>query len=247
MEAKAKVLHPLSLIIIVIWLGSMALICKTLMSMTVLLSLNIVMVIVMSNDRGRVFLYRLYRLMPLLLMVFMLQILFRRGGNTLWSYGWLRIDSNGIYQALMISLRFIIIISCAAILSGLSFVDFRNAFACVRLPEEISFMVAYVIRFVVYLDKYFRDAQKSLSLRGIRNKNLSLRQRLQVFQIIAVSTLADALSKSQMQAIALELRGFRSLGKRTELHQSRFGMSDMLVLYMLILLSLVFIKLHGGR
>ncbi len=231
-------IHPLSLILIVVWLSSMALITLKLISLFMLFGISISMTILLSRDHGKKSLLRLSKLLPLLIFVTFMQIIFRRGGTVLFAYKCFAITSLGLSFGLAISLRFAIIISGASILSRLSFIDFRNAFALIRLPEEISFMVSYVLRFVSTLRHRFDISLSMLRLRGLELDRLSLIKRFKIYRILALSVLVNSLSHSSMQAISLELRGFRSSGKRTELYLTRPGIVDAFVLWILIVLSL---------
>jgi len=69
-----------------------------------------------------------------------------------------------------------------------------------------------------------------LKLRGIDSANLSIAKRLQVYKQLAITSLAELIRNSETSAIALELRGFRSEGKRTKLYQQKFSYRDILFL-----------------
>ncbi len=243
MNKIVKRIHPISLITIVIWLSSMSLLTMKVKSLAALFVLALILLVILSNDRGRSSMIRLGKLAPLLVMVFVLQILFRRGGNTYFSYGCFALTSLGLSIGTAISIRFLIIISGASILSHLNFVDFRNAFALIHLPEEISFMVSYVLRFVSTLRQRFVTAMLMLKSRGLDIARLSLARRFKIYRILALSVLVTSLSHSHMQAIALELRGFRSSGKRTELYLTKPGIADAFVAYGLIVLSFIVLSL----
>jgi energy-coupling factor transport system permease protein len=238
MKRLLSAIHPLSLILIVVWLSSMALITLKLISLATLIGISISMMILLSRDHGKKSLLRLSKLLPLLIFVTFMQVIFRRGGTVLFAYKCFAITSLGLGFGLAISLRFAIIISGASILSSLSFVDFRNAFALIRLPEEISFMVSYVLRFVSTLRQRFDISLSMLKLRGIDLEKQSLIKRLKIYRILALSVMVNALSHSSLQAIALELRGFRSSGKRTELYLTKPEIIDAFILWGLVILSL---------
>ncbi|HPA24843.1 MAG TPA: CbiQ family ECF transporter T component, partial [Candidatus Cloacimonas sp.] len=69
-----------------------------------------------------------------------------------------------------------------------------------------------------------------LKLRGIDAAKLSLSKRLQVYKQLSITALAELIRSSETAAIALELRGFRSEGKHSILHQQKFSYRDLLCL-----------------
>ena len=65
---------------------------------------------------------------------------------------------------------------------------------------------------------------------------------MEVFRILALGALAEVLHDSTRQAISLELRGFRSKGPRTILHQRQFTYADGLALSGAVVFGLALIS-----
>jgi energy-coupling factor transport system permease protein len=161
----------------------------------------------------------LRRSFPLLLSIAIVQLLFRRQGEVIWSFGFLTFRSVGLNLAILLCLRLITVIYAARILAALSFQDFSLAFATLKLPEELSFMLSYAVHLVPRFLFDLKGFVTGLKLRGIDPGKLSFSKRLQVFKMLAVASLAEIIRTSEISATALELRGFRSKGKRTFLYQ----------------------------
>lgn len=226
-------LHPMTMISIVVWVSTIALLSVNLAILTGLMFASALLCL--ANHRNP--LRSLLRLFPLFLIVFILQILFRRGGESLWSYGCFSVTSEGLALATQVVLRLCIIYLSAVLLVNLQFNDYRNAFSLIRLPEELSFMVSFVIHILPLLSKRFKDAIILLRYRGLDIKRSSLTMRLRIYRVIVLSVLAGLVHNVRWQAIALELRGFRSPGIKTARYRSGLGLSDWSVLCLLLLLG----------
>jgi len=164
--------------------------------------------------------------LPLVLSIAVLQLLFRSKGHTLWQFGFIKISEEGGKLAMQMGLRLLTVIYCAKGLAVLSFQDFQSCFAMLHLPEEFAFMLSYAVHLVPKFMGQVRAFVKGLHLRGIALNALPIKQRLQVYKLLAISALADIIKGSESSAIALELRGFRSAGKRSQLHSRPLRVGD---------------------
>jgi energy-coupling factor transport system permease protein len=179
----------------------------------------------------------------LLISLGLIQLLFRRGGQILFSLGCFQVHEAALTYAAMIALRIMIIYLCASSLSKLDFSSYRAAFSKIRLPEELSFMVSYMAHLIPQLSARFRQQMAELSARGLRLKKLRLNQKLTIYRILALFTVADLILQSKRQATVLELRGFRSAGKSSSLHVHRQSVWDLAIMIWIALLSLSLIWL----
>jgi energy-coupling factor transporter transmembrane protein EcfT len=236
--------HPLTLIAVVVWITSLSLVVDSLLTLGGLLIISVLMAIFLSGDYGQRLGHRLVKLLPLFISVFILQVIFRKGDVALLDLGWLRISRSGVLAGLQICIRFATIICSASAMVKLNYNDFRIAFSAIRLPEEIAFMVSYVIHFVPLLEERFRQSLATVRRRGVKIESLHYKDKIQLYKALTIAVLAGILSKSGLQAIALELRGFRSVGKPTKYFQQRVGLKDSLVYYVMIILSLIILGKH---
>lgn len=173
----------------------------------------------------------LKKILWLLVSVSIIQILFRRGGSILFTLGPCAIHSAAVNYSLMISLRLMVIYLCGKSLTKLDFSAYRSAFSKIHLPEELSFMISYMVHLIPELGARFKDQTAELKERGLQISKMKLKAKLTVYKILALSSLADIILQSGEQAIALELRGFRSSGKRSSLHVLSFGPWDLGILF----------------
>jgi energy-coupling factor transporter transmembrane protein EcfT len=181
----------------------------------------------------------LRRIVALLAIVFIIQALAQRGGEVILDIGILRVHSQGLYAAAVQCLRLIVIYWCATSLSRLDFTMYKIAFSKLHLPEEISFMVSYMAHLIPDLRSRFTQQNQELRLRGIQFKSCSWKHKLEIYRILAFGILSEVLHDSTRQAISLELRGFRSQGKRSNLNQQSLRGYDALIIAGLPVLLIV--------
>lgn len=229
-------LHPFSWVLISLWITSIAVLST---SLSILCIMIVVALAAGFLSRGKAmftYLKGLKRLTSLILTLFVVQMVFRRNGDIVFSLGFVHIYSDGLTVALEVSLRLIILLISAGILGRLSFIDFKNAF--LLLPQELSFMISYVVHLIPLLRSRFLHYLLVLRLRGLQMKDLKLSQRFKLYRIISLSVLGSMLHISQRQAVALELRGFRSQGKKTFLYKERIRFWDVALYILLAFISL---------
>ncbi|PKN73452.1 MAG: cobalamin biosynthesis protein CbiQ [Candidatus Cloacimonetes bacterium HGW-Cloacimonetes-3] len=231
-------LHPLSHILICLVLSSLVFVSASLAQLCLFFGLSIVYSSLRLGYGWRRTFYSLWRSLPFILSIAVLQLIFRQEGEQWWHYGILSISSGGIFWATVLSLRLATVLLCAKAISRSSFQDFQTAFAFVHLPEEFSFMLSYGVQLIPGFSAKLKGFVRSLHLRGIEPSKLPWKQRMAVYKLLAVAALAGIINGSNYAAIALELRGFRSKGKRSFLHKKSAGIADAFMLAGLILLTI---------
>ena len=233
-----RLLHPLSYIVICVFYSSLAIaISNPLCQLLLFLLAWLLDWREGSGGMGRR-LIGLQRYLWLFFSVMLIQLLFTRTGVPILNLGILSIHSDGITMAAVLGLRLAVIYMVANSLSKMDFTLYRSAFAKIHLPEELSFMISYMAHLVPQLSMNFRAQMKELKLRGILISKLPLKEKLEIYKIISIATVAEIILQSSSQAIALELRGFRSKGKRSSLNSQNFSWRDLFVPLWIALLLL---------
>jgi energy-coupling factor transport system permease protein len=224
-------------IAVALWFSSCALILPDPLELLAVFGLCLLAAIAVNGLQARNRLRQLRTLLPLLLSLMAIQLLFTRQGSVLGRVWGFSFYSGGLDNGLALALRLLLIFHAAQLLLRLGYPDFEAAFSAVRLPEELGFMVFYTVQIVPRVGEDFKHLRNLLALRGIELGKLGLKARLRVYALISLTVVARVISRSGIQAIALELRGFRSGGKRSRLHHYRFGLADLGLLALLCALS----------
>ncbi|MDD2331103.1 MAG: energy-coupling factor transporter transmembrane component T [Candidatus Cloacimonetes bacterium] len=207
-----------------IWLTSLALLYEDLLVLSSLLIICILQLFLHNPGAVSRILRRVLYLIPLILSIFFFQILFRKQGPVLFELGGFGIHLPAVTLSAAVGLRLMIIVLAAGIIFKLDFPDFRNAFGLIRLPEELAFMVSFVLGFLPMVSESFAHLQSVIQRRGVESRGFKV--RIRIFKLIVGTVLANSLAKTSEQAINLELRGFRSQGKHSIYQASGLRMLD---------------------
>lgn len=241
-EHAVNKLHPLIHVLICLFFSSLVFILGSPRQLLLITLLSALYAVLRIKGGVAAVLKSIWHSLPLVLSLAIIQLFFNRQGESLWQSGWLRITDMGLFWGGVFALRLFTIILCSKALAALSFPQFQAAFATLRIPEEFSFMLSYGVQLVPRFLAQIRSFISALHLRGIDLKQLKISKRLRLYKILAISALAGVISGSTYAAITLELRGFRSSGKRSYLHESKLCAIDALAV-LLMLLCLGFILL----
>lgn len=230
--------HPLILILSALWFSSLAIFISDTNWMSVILMLSLLFRGFLARFQIRLWFQEVLRFLPLIAIIIILQVLFH-DPNTLRGahHSGIYINPTGLQMGLTVSMRLLIVFFSAQVLLRLSYEDFDLAFRSLRLPEELCFMVFYTIHVIPSAANRVKHSLRILRLRGINLGKLKLKAKLMLYQRISLNVIAGLLSGSDIQATALELRGFRSSGPRSRLHTRRFSFSDAILLLALALVT----------
>jgi len=177
----------------------------------------------------RLLLHKMWQLLPVIVGIFMVQLLFLRTGKVLLSWRWLMVTSTGLSIAATVSLRLLIIIILGAYLTNLSLRDYLAVFRLLHLPETLGVMTAMTLRFIPLLAGEIARSRLILRLRGIQITTLPLSERLSIFQKLILPILGRTLTGVRYQAIGLDGRGFRNGRKHSAFYRQHIVWLDVLV------------------
>ncbi len=235
-----------SLLVIVICLTGISVVYQEPAVQIILLAITFLLLFLLrpSAQARQQLLSRISKIGRIIIIIFILQLLFRRTGNIICEFGFLRITDTGLNYALATSLRFFLIILVAGLLMDCPFQDYLIALNAWKFPYEIAFIVAATIHFLPVFKKIFRNKMETLALRSISLKKLPLRQRLNAFKIMLLPILANAIHDIQNRAISLELRAFRLHPTRTYLHTQKLTTPDLIIIIVTLFLTAITLVLN---
>ncbi|MCL2654457.1 MAG: energy-coupling factor transporter transmembrane protein EcfT [Coriobacteriia bacterium] len=152
----------------------------------------------------------------LLGVVALFQIAFLRTGRALLTLaGVMLVSSDGLRVAGQVSVRYLIIMAAALIMSTSSARDVTQALTRLRLPTTFVFMVIVTVQFIPRFAQLFRDSLAAMQLRGLDFRRISLIKRARAYLYLIFPVIAAALIAAQDLAIAMETRGFGAYKKRS--------------------------------
>lgn len=213
-----------------------------------ILGLYVLMIVLVSRVPIRFVLSGLKPVTFLILFTFVLHIFATKGGDVLFEFGWLSIHTEGVRQGIFISLRFLLLITMASLLTltttpieitdGLE--SLLGPLNAIRVPvHEIALMLSIALRFIPTLVQETEKIMKAQSARGVDFTGGPLKERLRAIVSLLVPLFVGAFKRAEELAIAMEARGYKGGDGRTKFRDLAWQGKDSLVLVSLFCLATV--------
>lgn len=190
----------------------------------------------------------------LLLILAPCNLLLTRTGKILISWGPLLVTSEGLWVALLYTVRLGLVIILGAVLIGTTTpTQMTDAFECLLRPlgrigihtSEISLVLSLALRFIPTLGHELRDVVDAQTARGGSIENGSLPDRLRAMTSIIIPVFASAIRHADNLGQALDARCYEGGQGRTHYRLMQVGGLDLIFscLVLLYLLCLALLSL----
>lgn len=197
------------------------------------------------------FIYRgLRSVFIIVLITFLLNLFLASGGTVLFSWGFLRVTSEGLLQSIFIAIRILVIIVVTTLLtlttSPIEITDgmesLLNPLKKVKVPvHEFALMMSISLRFIPTLLEETEKIIKAQAARGSDFTSGSLKSRVKAIVPLLVPLFVGAFKRAEDLAMAMEARGYHGDAGRTKLHQLKWDWRDTLLLAVVLLLAVLLI------
>ncbi len=211
---------------------------KMLMPMFWLLFLS-VWIILNAPAEFKMFFRRVSQIGLLLMVVSLLQIIFRREGDVVLSIKGLPVVfSDGLREAILLWIRFMIIFMLAYLFARVSLFEFLLFLNKIRISLQLSLLLLITLKFIPFI---FEEAKKGLwtiRFRGIDLGRLSIKGKYIILKKLLMPLLFRGIHYASFSSLALELRGYGATHriKIAQAYPLRF--TDYCVLFFLLIFNL---------
>ncbi|MCD6238844.1 MAG: energy-coupling factor transporter transmembrane protein EcfT [Thermotogae bacterium] len=212
----------------------------------VLLALILISFIFLSSISLLKYLESLKALWLLIILAFIFQ-LFSSNGRVVLNLWIMKITSDGVYNAVFISLRLIFILEMGAVLTfTTSPTQITDGLESIFSPlkklgfpsQEMAMMLSISLRFIPILADETDRIMKAQASRGARFDTGGIIKRVKSFIPIIIPLLSSAIRHAQALAIAMESRCYRGGTGRTKFHILRYRICDYLT-YSIFMVSFI--------
>jgi len=157
----------------------------------------------------KMFFRRFAQIGLLLLIISVVQIIFRREGEVMLSLkGFPLVFSNGFREAMLLWIRFMIIFELANIFAQVSLFEFLLFLNKIRFSIRLSLLLLTALKFIPFM---FNEAKKGLwvmRFRGIDIRKLNIKGKYIAFRKLLMPLLFRGIHYASLSSLALELRGY---------------------------------------
>lgn len=147
-----------------------------------------------------------------LISISLLQIIFRRSGTIILEvHQFPLIYSEGLREAILLWIRFMILFVLARIFAQVSLFHFLLVMNKSRISLEMSLLLLTTLKLIPFIFTEAKRALWFLRFRGVHIRQLSLRHKFWALKKLLYPLLMQGIHYTSYSALALELRGY---GKR---------------------------------
>lgn len=175
---------------------------------------------------------------PLLFIVVLtglFNLFFVQGGDVLVDWGWLRITSDGAWQALFISVRlFLLLLSGSLLTLTTTSMDITEGIERLLVPlsavgvptHEFAFVMGTALRFLPQFSDEFHQIRIAQAARGAKLSTSPMRAGVSSFTSLIVPLFASVFRHADTLSDAMEARCYHGAKGRTRLHPLAFRRRD---------------------
>lgn len=193
-------------------------------------------------------LYRMRRLVSMIIFIAFFQSLATSGGRPLITLlGVNVITSRGLVDSLSFVLRMGIIMLAVMLGTKHDSRDMIDGLLKLKIPYELAFMTAIALKFIPLFGQEFADRLKAVSLRGINIKKLRLPKKIKLYSYILVPAISGSIIKSRDIASSMETRGFRAYPERTSLKELKLNAIDYMAMSFALIVFVIIIYFMFAR
>ncbi len=235
---------PRTKMVMVICLSSLALIYNTPGRLLLVLAATVILLLIFRFDISAIWGY-LKPFLSLMLILFVIQCVFTRGGEVLLAVGPVPlVTSKGLSIGASVVLRIMVLTAAAMLFTTFSSRDFVLGLVQWKVPYELAFMVSIALRFLPIFRDEFINVVTAVQLRGVELKQVPWGQKITMYRRLFFPVVYGTMLKAQQLAVAMEARGFRAYPKRTYLRRLNFHCADYVVMIIFSAATVMFIALQ---
>ncbi|MCF6094830.1 energy-coupling factor transporter transmembrane protein EcfT [Microaerobacter geothermalis] len=189
----------------------------------------------------------------LIIFTILLYLLTTKEGELLWKWGWFSVYEQGLVQAVFISLRLLLLVIAASLLtfttSPIDVTDglesLLSPFKKIGLPaHELALMMSIALRFIPTIMEETEKIMKAQMARGAEFTTGSFGKRIKSFVPLLIPLFISAFRRAEELAMAMEARGYRGGEGRTRYRKLTYHKRDigLIFVFLGIVTSLFFFR-----
>ena len=173
----------------------------------------------------------------LLVFMFLLNLFITPGDNVLFSWKFIHITREGLLQAVYISLRLVLLVTGASIMtlttSPIALTDglerMLSPLKVFKFPaHELAMMMTIALRFIPTLMEEADKIRKAQMARGADFESGNIIARAKAMIPILIPLFVSAFRRADELAMAMESRCYHGGEGRTKLHQLKLSRNDLM-------------------
>ena len=245
LDARAKIILTI-LVIALIFL------CKNFISLAVTLLLVIISVI-LSSVPFKMYLKSLKPILPIVLFTAVLNLFYAGGENVIFSFGKLSLTSEGIFTAVFLAVRIVLLIVASSILTYTTvptmltdaIEKLLSPLKLFKVPvQSWAMMMTLALRFIPTLVEEIEKITNAQKSRGADFESGKLIQRIKAIIPIIIPLFVSSFRRASDLAYAMSCRCYTGADTRTRMKQMKMKPRDFLCISALVTAVVAVIMLN---
>lgn len=246
LDPRSKLLAMIVYITIIFWANNLV--------TNVIMLIFTLVIVFLSKIKFSFFLNGVKPMIGIILFTTLFQMFFNQSGNVLTQFWIIKITDFGLSQALLIFMRFVLIIFFSTLLTltttPLSLSDavesLLKPLEPLKVPaHEIGLMLSLSLRFVPTLMDDTTRIMNAQKARGVDFGEGNLLQKVKSIIPILIPLFASSFKRADALAIAMESRGYRGGDGRSKFRILQWKLIDTIAILLVIILGVVLFLLKS--
>ncbi|HFU4496948.1 TPA: energy-coupling factor transporter transmembrane protein EcfT [Streptococcus suis] len=247
LDPRSKLLAMFAFLLLIFWANNLI--------TNVLIIAFVFAMVLLSQIRLSFFINGLKPMIGIILFTTFFQVFFTPGASVLWEFWIFKVSIEGLQQALIIFIRFVLIIFFSTLLTltttPLSLADgIESGLAPLKrlkVPvHEIGLMLSMSLRFVPTLMDDTTRIMNAQRARGVDFNEGNLIQKVNSVIPILIPLFASSFKRADALATAMEARGYQGGEGRTKYRVLEWKLPDTCAVIVMILLSVTLYVLKSA-
>jgi energy-coupling factor transport system permease protein len=212
------------------------------------IAVTLMILVALSRIPIRNFLRLLRPVLFIVALTVAFQVFFSREGAIVFEWGFLEVHTGGLWLALFLALRILLLVSAAGLLTATTapvaladgIEDLLSPLKRVGFPaHEVAMMMTIALRFIPTLGEEAEKIKGAQAARGADFSEGGPLRRARSLVPVLVPLTVGAFRRADELAEAMESRGYRGGEGRTRYRELRFRRKDALALSVTVFILLV--------
>ena len=247
LDPRSKLLAMFAFLLLIFWANNLI--------TNVLIIAFVFAMVLLSQIRLSFFINGLKPMIGIILFTTFFQVFFTPGASVLWEFWIFKVSIEGLQQALIIFIRFVLIIFFSTLLTltttPLSLADgIESGLAPLKrlkVPvHEIGLMLSMSLRFVPTLMDDTTRIMNAQRARGVDFNEGNLIQKVKSVIPILIPLFASSFKRADALATAMEARGYKGGEGRTKYRVLEWKLLDTCAVIVMILLGVTLYVLKSA-
>ncbi|MBR4073425.1 MAG: energy-coupling factor transporter transmembrane protein EcfT [Clostridia bacterium] len=238
MDPRAKILLLIFLIVFLF-------LAKNFYSLSIAFLL-IIGIIAISRVPLKTYLKNIKGILPIIIFTAVINMFYGDGGKEIFSFWIISLNTGGIYKAIFMSLRIVLLIIISSVLtyttspndltdaierllSPLKFIGLKNA------VHTLAMMMTIALRFIPTLIEETEKIMNAQKARGADLESGGLIERIKALVPILIPLLISSVMRAYQLAEAMECRCYNGGEGRVRMKQLKYSVGDLLAVFICVL------------